>query len=1367
FLLFVYILTGHSVSSAVGTNPKFTHFGVEDGLPSRTIWTLLVDDKNSIWLGTGNGLVQYNGADFRVFRNASNEVGSNNSNIVRSIYVDEQSSLIVGTWSGLSRINDSSKSLETIPILLPTGKKLEELAVFSIIQSRKGIYWLGTNEGLVGVNHDLTSVVYQSSSSKNNNSYNKTRINSILEIDEELLLGTNDGLLKFDTNTLKLSPFDNQHSQLIVQTLFQQNNERILAGTSNGLYSIDYSNKVQTQILEDRIRDFVYSITETDKENVWVATRNQGLFRLSGDNSIVNNLVYSKDDIHSLSDYDAYSLTRDLTGGLWIGTFNAGLNFLNLDSSNFKRLFDSSSSLNCLKSPVIYSILEDKKERIWLGTQQGLVRFNSSEQECFLLESTKSKTNSLSYSEVRTVFMHPENPDELVINTKFGTDIVNMNSLEVSKPDLQFPETYIFDGYHTQDGSYFLITTSGVFKKNNSENTFTLLQYQDSGYSGTRTTSLNYTSNGEGYVGSVKGLFVIDEQERLKKVNWGGADETSKAIRALHIDSKDNIWLGIDNYALSVFQPNGNLIASFQDAETLPAINGFSSILEDSHGAIWVSGINGISRVSLAPKEITNFHSEDGLQGENFTNGAKYISEKGEVFFGSRKGLTSFFPKRVKDNQIPPNVVLSNFYYFNEILNFGESNNGFTLPSPTSRLEEITLSHRDYVFGFEFSAQHYADPKRNKYAFMLENWDEDWNYTDAKFRRASYSNLPPGDYVFKVKASNNHGIWNHTPRTVKIHVKPAPWASPTAYLIYAITFILAVFGFIKYRTSALQKRASDLENTVNNRTKELATEKEKVEQLLSRKNEEFANVSHEFRTPLTLILGPVKQLKAWTQEDKYNNKLNIIQRNSLRLLRMVDQLLNLETFRVKAITQKSPQAIGKIIQLVAEAFADLAKDKKLSFEISQIDSVCFDFTPDATEKIVVNLLSNAIKYTKSGGAITISAVRDKDNQYHIRVSDSGIGIAEDKLSNVFERFNRVMDENSEQVTGSGIGLALVKSLVESHSGSVKLESELSVGTTISVTLPIINEVDESEISVHQNDEIIAMELMNFSRNSPDKNALVKSTELNLSSDKPTILIIEDNDDMRQYIEESISQQFNTLVAANGQVGLELAIQEVPDLIISDIMMPKLDGYETTKALRETQVTNHIPVVLLTARGDRDSRLKGWQEKADEYITKPFDVEELIIRISNLIEIRNILKRRFSESVFEESSHTEAKVVESIESDKLSIVESNTQRLQLEFIEQLNENIELVYMEAELSVSDIASSVNMGERQFYRKLRSIVDMTPNEYLRRFRLEKSKEILRAGKSASYTAFEVGFSSQNYFSKCFKAQYSMTPTQFVNQK
>jgi len=1341
-------------------NPKFQHLNVEDGLPSRTIWTISIDKKNIVWLGTSNGLVKYDGSEIQTYRNSQDPTGTNDVNLVRSIHIDSNSEVLVGTLNGLAKVDLVSNTLRSVNIT----QSLEYFSVYFIHQSSDKHYWLGTNKGLVHLSENLRFISTTKLSSDQKEA-NSNRVNSILEFDDYLLLGTNSGLLKYDFKDENIvSQFESTRKNLLIQSLFRQRNGQVWAGTNEGLYKVNLSNSEIENTHGDLIKDFVYDIVETTND-LWVATRNQGLFRINISNSMINNYSYSKDDIFSVSDYDTYSLALDATGGIWVGTFNAGLNFLNLNSLRFERLFDGENSLSCLISPVVYSILEDNENRLWLGTQQGLARIDFNKQECILVDSSQNKTGGLLYSEIRSIVEHPSDKNFLIVNTRLGNQLINTDTFDIELLDKAYPMTHIYSSRLDTKGNYYLITSSGIYIKDKEHDAFSLIPFTNSEDSNTKTYSLEHTSTGVAFVGTEKGLYFINRKKSLEKVVWNDELGVDKSIRAMHIDSKNRIWLGVDNYALLVYTTSGSLIRSFEDLSLLPALEGFSSIQEDHLGSVWISSVNGLSKIEIEKGKIANFHSEDGLQGKSFVHGSKYKSNFNELYFGSRKGLTKFQPEKITENRVPPIVRLTKFLYFNEVLNYGKTKSGFSLTEPISNLNELILTHNDYVFGFEFSAQHYADTKRNVYAYMLENWDDDWIHTNAKYRRANYSNIPPGNYIFKVKASNSHGVWNETPRTIRIHIKPAPWASPTAYVVYFIAFVLAVFSFIKYRTRSLEKRATELENTVSKRTNELATEKEKVEQLLSRKNEEFANVSHEFRTPLTLIIGPIKQLLSWDPEDKYKQKLNIVQRNSLRLLRMVDQLLNLETFRVKAITQKSPQAISKTIQLISEAFSDLATEKNITFVINKIDPVCFDFTPDAIEKIILNILSNAIKYTKLDGNITVQATREGDSQYVIQVTDTGIGIAKDKLSKVFERFNRVMDENSEQVTGSGIGLALVKSLVESHDGSVELKSELGKGTTITVTLPIINEVDKSHINVYQNDEIIAMELMNVSSSNLPKDSLAEPTTQILSSEKPTILIIEDNNDMRQYIVESIAEKFNTIVAADGQAGLELAIQEVPDLIISDIMMPKLDGYQTTRALRETQITNHIPVVLLTARGDRDSRLKGWEEKADEYITKPFDVEELLIRISNLIEIRNILKRRFSETVFEFTDQNNQQ--QETESENLSIVEINTQRLQQEFIDQLNQKIEVVYMEADLSVSDIASSVNMGERQFYRKLRSIVDMTPNEYLRRFRLEKSKEILRAGKSASYTAFEVGFSSQNYFSKCFKAQYNMTPTQFVNQK
>ncbi len=1336
---------------------KFQHIDISSGLPSRTVWDIEQSNNGLVWFGTSNGLVSFDGYHLEEHRALNSQDKSFNANIIRTISISPNGEIFVGTHAGLFQLHKKNQSLRPVPVTFRTGKKLNSLVIFDILVTQTTHMWLATSDGIKLLNKN-NSNFSESELLTDDISSPKGRISSLLALSSnEVLIGTAQGLYLFEYNTGRFRQLKYNNSSLNILSLFKRKNADVLIGTNKGIFKLSTHYKLTPYIPELNDK-YIFDIAETNNE-LWLGTQGDGLFYFNKRDGLRNS-NYTVDDINSIADSDAYSLFVDSTSVLWVGSFNAGVSYFSPDSKNFKYFSNGSNSLHCLESPTVYSIFEESESAYWLGTQKGAARIETDKKSCTLFKNElSSPPNRL---EISSIFQESNLNKEIKIANNFSIDTVNLKKLDFRKDELKSNLGGVKDHHVSSDGTEYVGTFFGVFVKKPNTDRFTPLEFN---YTNQRSIFKIASTEKNLYFSSWDGLLTLDDSNRLTRVSWEHRDLINQAIRALAVDLKGRIWVGIDNVGLFAFSDSGKLLFEFRDPKKLSAIKGFSAIEFSEDNSLWISSTKGISHVGWDNKEIVNYTRTDGLADSSYTNGASHKGIDGTLYFGNRKGLTVFNPKEIKKDTQPPKLLLTNFLYFNNVLSRQEFFELLKVNEPVSDIEEITLSYKDYVFGFEFAGLHFSDPERNQYAYQLEGWDREWVFTDSKYRRATYSNLPPGHYNFKFKASNSHGVWNETPKSIRVIVTPPPWATPLAYTLYVIFLFISIYIFVLTRTRVLKNRTVELENSVKLRTSELSQEKLKVEQLLSSKNEEFANLSHEFRTPLTLILGPISQLVIKSRDKALVSKLNIVQRNALRLLRMVDQLLNLETFRVKAITQKSPQAISKTTQLVAEAFADLADEKDITFEIKQIDPVCFDFTPDAIEKIILNLLSNAIKYTKPGGTITISATRTQDKRYLIQVADTGIGIAKDKLEKVFERFNRVMDENSEQVTGSGIGLALVKSLVESHDGSVELESELGQGTTITVTLPIINEVDESQINVHQNDEIIAMELMNVSSSGLHEGSIAQSAETIQSTGKPTVLVIEDNDDMRQYIVESIGQQFNTLMAADGQAGLELAIREVPDLIISDIMMPKLDGYQTTKALREAQITNHIPVVLLTARGDRDSRLKGWEEKADEYITKPFDVEELVIRISNLIEIRNILKRRFSETVFEKTKET----LESPEEDSgdLSIVEINTQRLQQEFIEQLNQHIESVYMEAELAVVDIAKAINMSERQFYRKLRSVIDMTPSEYLRRFRLEKSKEILRSGKTANFTAFEVGFSSQAYFSKCFKAQYNLTPRQFVNQK
>ncbi|MCJ8268961.1 MAG: ATP-binding protein, partial [Psychrosphaera sp.] len=859
----------------------------------------------------------------------------------------------------------------------------------------------------------------------------------------------------------------------------------------------------------------------------------------------------------------------------------------------------------------------------------------------------------------------------------------------------------------------------------------------------------------------------------------------SLPVKAMYIDDGDNAWLGSTDGGLYKVNLRTGATRKIDELGGLSATADVNTIINDDLGYLWISTSGGLLRYNPQTDQSHLYKTMDGLQSDVFFIRSAFKAADGQLFFGGRKGFNRFYPGDIKLNQQAPKVAITGFSHFNQPVepdvNPHSNYKAFQLPKAIEQVSQLDLSYQDYVFGFEFSAFDFADSARNQYAYQLIGFDQRWNYTDANNRRITYTNLDAGQYTFVVKAANKDGVWNEQGSAIEITVGAAPWATPWAYAGYVL-LVLGSFGaFFKYRTAALSKRAHQLQLSVDERTAQLKHEKHIVEQLLSQKNDEFANVSHEFRTPLTLVLGPVAQLLNSDIGEAAKQKLTTVRRNGFRLLRMVDQLLQMEKFKVAQTVNKSVVALQPLLALIGQSFQDLAKQQQVDLDIEPIADVYLRFTPDGLEKILLNLLSNALKYTPAGGNIWLRTMA-LDGEVRIEVADSGIGIAKDQQQAVFERFVRVMDARSEQVTGAGIGLALVKELVEAHQGKIELVSELGKGTTIAVILPTVQADDNARKSV-LNQEVVELELESFSGQmiapsfSPEEAAKQDLTEDlgkdSIKDSRPNLLIIEDNPDMREYIYQSLCQQYQCVVEANGKAGVERAIAIIPDIIISDVMMPIMDGYEVTKAIKSDERTSHIPVILLTARDDKQSRLKGWIEKADEYLTKPFDTQELTIRIDNLLAIRDILRDRFNQCAFEHHGElvapssppliTPSSLLTTPAPDKPS-QETLKQQAQQAFLSKLNGIIEQLYTSQQTTMGQIAKQANMGERQLFRKLKGTVGMSTSEYLRRFRLEKACELLNQGVNSSTVALEVGFASHSYFTRCFSAQYGCAPSEFV---
>lgn len=1351
-LLLLAFLFSPSVFASVTI--KFHSLSVDQGLSHKSVRAINQDKLGYIWIGTEDGLTRFDGIHLKDYQ--ANLTNSLSGNYFTGIAFDDAENLWLSTTE--NGLNQYLPASDTFDSLKKSNSNLSSNLINTLISDSDQTLWIGTEAGLDKFDIESNTFTNFTYEPLDQHSLPASDVIVLLSTNKnELWIGTGKGvaILNKDTHDITRIKFPTD-TQPKIRALAKDKNGNVWIGTSQGLYYFDIKTRliVEQELLNTS--QYVLSLLIDNDDNLWVGSYNQGLYKITP-NRDISQYVQDKGDDKSLGDMIVLSLYQDDSGVIWVGTYNSGIHWFDPSTLSLGAFDNSLSSVPCLPSNQIFAAYPLKDQQILLGSSKGLSLLNRKTNKCKNFSHSDSNTTSLSHDSVYSIFK--DSRGSLWIGTARGLDLLDLHRNEFTHYGHQFENKTVSLIEQNEKGQLILGTNSGIYLSDIETKQFQQIDSVAS-LKDARIYNMDWDDSGNLWIGSDKGLLFINQSfEKLELLFKNPEDGFTSHVRSVSPINKQSILLTIDGRGIFEFNPKNKSISSVAKKFSINKQHAFAGFHRDHDGSIWLMTTNsGLYKFHPNKSGSTHYTYEDGLVSNYVTPRSSTNLLNGNVLFGSRDGFSSFFPKTIKHNIFPPKVIISNLFLHGNKIIPKVDYNGFSLKQPVYNTESLVLEHFNNSIGFEFTAFHYSSPEENNYAYKLEGINDHWINSNAGSNGVTFDDLSAGEYRLRVKSISKNDLWSEE-KELKLTILPAPWLTWWAYSLYVITSLFVILYVVYKRTEILRKRAISLENTVKRRTQDLKKEKRKVETLLSHKNEEFANVSHEFRTPLTLILGPLAQLLESNSNPQELDRLNIIQRNGYRLLRMVDQLLNLETFRIKSTTQKVLISAGKNIKLVAEAFIDLAAQKNIEFTIVNIVDVNLEFTTDALEKILLNILSNAVKYTKSGGHISLETFRTNNNQLRILVKDTGIGIPLDQLDSVFERYNRVLDENSEQITGAGIGLALVKDLVETHKGCIELKSEPGKGTSIDIYLPIVGEVTDAQIKPYQNDEIIAMELMGLTgQQSADSNEIITNDE-HRDDNLPRLLVIEDNHDMRKYIVDSMRKKYKIFTASDGEEGLKIAISEIPDLIISDIMMPKMDGYETTHQLRKNQLTNHIPIVLLTARGDRESRLKGWHEKADEYLTKPFDTEELRIRLINLLEIRNILKKSFAERAFKTID-----ISESALNQATLNVELNRNKQQESFIAKINRLLEESYTEPTTSASDISAKLAMSERQLYRKMKSILDMTPAEYLRRFRLEKSKRLLEQGKTAAYTASEVGFSSQSYFGKCFKAQFGRSPKNYI---
>ncbi|NQZ08488.1 MAG: response regulator, partial [Algicola sp.] len=810
---------------------------------------------------------------------------------------------------------------------------------------------------------------------------------------------------------------------------------------------------------------------------------------------------------------------------------------------------------------------------------------------------------------------------------------------------------------------------------------------------------------------------------------------TPLRVRMLFFDSQNNLWVGTRGQGLAYFDRSNNEFV-FYNAESGLLSDNIFSIVEDNERNLWLGTKVGLSRFNPQTQAVMNLEQQDGLLFPNFSLRASNKLNDGKLMFGAQQGMMILDPNDFKTKSHFPKVVINEFRLLNRPVQISSVEQPSPLEQTIEFTEQLVLSHLDDVFSFGFSALEYNRPDKIRFAYKMEGLNDDWQYTDGSNRIASYTTLAAGQYVFKVKASNAQGQWRDEVTSIVVEILPPWWLTLPAYLIYIMVFVGTVYLYIRVRTDKLMHQAKLLEQRVDERTQQLqqshqqlAEQSQAVSKLLGEKQRLFSSISHEFRTPLTLILSPVDQLLSSDKGKPVNAELNLIKRSGRRLLRMVDQLLEFARLEQHSHDDAdlTPVSLAQTISIITASFEGLLAAKKLTLTVDPFVDVTLNVLPDSLNKILLNLVSNAIKYTGHNGKIELS-VNVEGDKVEIVVRDNGFGIDKNDHQSIFERFNRALHENDESISGAGIGLALVKELAEANRGSISVQSVLNQGSTFTLTLPVdvTEPLTSDKLPVQQVlKEQMALEIDSIT--TPDSEPDEAAVEHNNEQQK-SILIIDDNADIRQLLCTQLSSQYQCSQAANGQAGLTLAKEQLPDLIISDVMMPVMDGYDLAQALKNDELTSHIPIILLTAKGSLESRIKGLQMLVDDYLAKPFNIEELTLRISNILTIRDIVRKRWGQAIDSNEAHNKPGNKPSEILEQLGL---NT--LEQAFLDKVNNQLSEHYKEDELNSQSLSELLLISEKQLQRKIRALLDVSIPELVSHYRLNKAVELLDDGHRA----------------------------------
>jgi ligand-binding sensor domain-containing protein/signal transduction histidine kinase/DNA-binding response OmpR family regulator len=1401
FLCLVLLLALPEVASANSENLRFTNLTMENGLSSNNFFasdTILQDSRGYLWFGTIDGLNRYDGYEFKHYRHQASNPESLTSNFIQAIFEDSQAGLWVLTHgSQLNRYNPVTDRFSPLSLYSQTGETLQPNLLNFIEEDSAGTLWMADDEfSLLKINTLSGETKRYARSGKDGDK--PSQISSLFKDDRGTIwIGTIQGLEVFDPDSATFFHFaatkdDHQRPpQGKITKIYQDKQALLWIGTETGLWLYEYSSQRFTritpsqEILNQIGRFEVISIADDSRGWLWLQlANNKGLLSF---HYARNQFAYVQNEstrAGSLCSNQIADTYVDRANRLWIGSRDKGVCVTDTTTAQFGHVLARQDIVNGLSSNAVKALLSDSQGNLWIGTMgEGLDRLNLQTGQYTHFKHRVDEPQSLSDDRINALFEDSvgniwigfvggvvsrfEPRAQQITRFPNGPTRVRAFSEDLSGNIWIASIEKRLSRYHPASGEliHFPAGNSDNLEPGNRINEYPIL-------------TITNAKNGDLWLGNSLGLIRFNPRQNTSEYFYHKAEHPASLskgwVLSLYEDDQQKLWVGTLESGLNRYDPATGHFTQFGEDDGL-AGNIVYAIEQDRQGYLWVSTNKGLSRIEPQSMQIRNYRKEDGLQDNDFNLHTSAISASGELFFGGINGFNQFYPHKIVDNDTPPPLVLTDFKLFNRSVdvkaattavneaNIGKSSDPkeakqeYTLAQSISETRQLNLSYRQSFFSFDFAAINARKPNTIQYFYTLEGWNERWIETDANNRKASYTNIPAGDYTFRVKIRDPDALWQAESLALPITITPPLWLTWWAKVIYGLFFIILLVGVYYLRTATLRKRSLALEETVRQRTRQLASEKEKVESLLNLKNDELTNISHEFRTPLTLILGGAQQLLQQNPSQWVNAKATLIKHNASRLLRMVEQLLHIETAKVANITSQASRASHDIIARIADAFVPMAREKNIEFTRVNIDEAYLLMAADALDKIVLNLLSNAFKYTPTSGHIQLSSIINAQQQLEIRVKDSGIGIPPAMHQQVFERFRRLVDQQRESVVGAGIGLALVKELVELHKGSVSIISEENQGAEFIVTLPIASErstvSSEAPRETSHQEQLLALELMNLARQPVAQHPESEAVEHDES--RKLILVVEDNAELRGYIRAVLATDYQTIEACDGKSGFELALTEQPDVIISDVMMPRMDGFQLASQLKACAETDHIPLILLTAKVDKQSTIEGILKGADDYLTKPFNNEELSARIGAQIAH----KKRIANKIMSQLKCDTPAESHDVETKDLALASKEDK-----FITELKRLLQQSMNEETFDVEQMWQAMNTTRSTLFRQVKKSFDCTPNQLLKNMRLAQALQLLRSRNgSISEVAYAVGFQSLSTFSRAFSECYQLPPSRY----